>query len=142
MSALKSLTFAALPEKQSRDPRLTRRSKLIEKLEEQRRLLKDPDYSSVRRQWQRNPDGTRTAIEVNRRPREWWRTDAKGTVLLSVKYGFSTLEFEKGKSGIVVGKPEKLDAVITTLIEAVKSGEVDTALEAAAKATPARRSSK
>ena len=56
-----------------------------------------------------------------------------------MKYGFSTLEFEMGKTAIVVGNPEKLDAVIATPIEAVKSSEADTALEAAAKATPARR---
>ena len=102
MSAFKSLTFAPMPERIGRDPRVSRRIKLIERLEEQRSLVKNPNYTSVRRQWQRSDDGTRTIIEVGRRVKPWWRTDPKGAVVLSVKYGFSTLEFEKGKTGIVV----------------------------------------
>ena len=84
MSALKSLTFAPMPERQGRDPRLTRRLKLIEKLEEQRALIKNPNYTLVRRKWQRSDDGTRSMVEVSRRVKPWWRTDSKGTVVLSV----------------------------------------------------------
>ena len=142
MSALKSLTFAPMPERQGRDPRTSRRLKLIERLEEQRSLVKNPNYTTVRRQWQRSEDGTRSMIEVGRRVKPWWRTDSKGTVVLSVKYGFSTLEFEKGKKGIIVGKAEKLDSVLATLIDAVKSGEVDALLETAAKQTPTPRPTK
>ena len=142
MSAFKSLTFAPMPERIGRDPRVSRRMKLIERLEEQRSLVKNPNYTSVRRQWQRSDDGTRTMIEVGRRVKPWWRTDPKGAVVLSVKYGFSTLEFEKGKTGIVVGKAEKLDSVLSTLIDAVKGGEVDALLETAAKTSTIRRPSK
>jgi hypothetical protein len=142
MSALKSLTFAPMPERQGRDPRLTRRLKLIEKLEEQRALIKNPNYTLVRRKWQRSDDGTRSMVEVSRRVKPWWRTDSKGTVVLSVKYGFSTIEFEKGNTGIVVGKPEKLDSTIVTLIDAVKTGEIDTLLETAAKKATIKRPAK
>lgn len=142
MSALKSLTFAPMPEKQGRDPRLIRRQKLIEKLEEQRALIKNPNYTNIRRRWQRSDDGTRSMVEVSRRVKPWWRTDTKGTVVLSVKYGFSTIEFEKGKTGIVIGKPEKLDSTIATLIDAVKTGEVDALLETAAKTSTIRKLSK
>ena len=142
MSALKSLPFAPMPEKQGRDPRLIRRQKLIEKLEEQRALIKNPNYTNIRRRWQRSDDGTRSMVEVSRRVKPWWRTDTKGTVVLSVKYGFSTIEFEKGKTGIVVGKPEKLDSTIATLIDAVKTGEIDALLETAAKTSTTRKVSK
>ena len=142
MSALKSLTFAPMPERQGRDPRLTRLLKLIEKLEEQRALIKNPNYTLVRRKWQRSDDGTRSMVEVSRRVKPWWRTDSKGTVVLSVKYGFSTIEFEKGNRGIVVGKPEKLDSTIVTLIDAVKTGEIDTLLEKAAKKATIKRPAK
>jgi hypothetical protein len=142
MSALKSLTFAPMPEKQGRDPRTTRRLKLIEKLEEQRTLIKNPEFMPVRRRWLRNADGTRSVSEVSRRLKPWWRTDPKGNVVLSVKYGFSTIEFEKGKAGIVVGKAEKLDSVLSTLIDAVKNGEIDNLLETAAKTATIKKGHK
>ena len=139
MSALKTLTFGALPDHQGRDPRIARRLKLIEKLEEQRKLIKNAEFMPVRRRWLRNPDGTRSLTEVSRRLKPWWRADSKGSVVLSVKYGFSTLEFEKGKPGILVGKMEKLDSVIATVIDAVKGGEVDALLETAAKSSLIRK---
>ena len=112
---------------------LVKQLALLPKLEEQRRLARDPEYAPVRRRWQRGDNGERTPVEFKHRLKPWWRTDARGTVVLSVKYGFSTIEFEKGKTGIVVGKVEKLDSVIATLIDAVKGGEVDALLETAAK---------
>ena len=41
------------------------------------------------------------------------------------------IELEKGKAGILVGAPDRLDGVLVTLIAAVKAGELDGALEAA-----------
>ena len=35
------------------------------------------------------------------------------------------MEFEKGKSAVAVQSKEKLPTVITTLIEAVRAGELD-----------------
>ena len=46
------------------------------------------------------------------------------------------LEFEKGKTGVLAGSMELLPAVIDTLIEAVRAGELDPAL-ALSKAIPA-----
>ena len=45
-----------------------------------------------------------------------------------VRCGLKAIEFEKGKAGITVGKMERLDGVISTLIEAARNGELDTLL--------------
>jgi len=61
----------------------------------------------------------------------WWKADGAGNVVLVLKSGLKTIEIEKGKPGIVVGAPGRLEAVLTTLIAAAKAGELDGALEAA-----------
>ena len=68
--------------------------------------------------------------------RPWWRTDEKGQVVFFVRIGWKLLEFEKGKTGVVAGTMEQLPAVIDTLIEAVRAGELDPALEQARTARP------
>lgn len=54
MSHLKSLAIVAVPRRAEVDPRLVRRQRLIERLEEQRRLASDPDHMGrfMRRQKQ------------------------------------------------------------------------------------------
>jgi hypothetical protein len=61
----------------------------------------------------------------------WWIIDGSGFVVLTVRYGSKTLEFEKGKAAIAVGTVEKLEGVLTTLIAATRNGELDAFLEAA-----------
>ena len=61
-------------------------------------------------------------------------------MVLSLRAGFRVIEIEKGKSGILVGSMDKMDAVITTIIDAVNAGELDQHLASAgrvAKATSA-----
>ena len=52
------------------------------------------------------------------------------------------IEFEKGKTTIVVSSLDKLAAVIDTLIAAVKAGELDGQLEAASKGVGPRKQKK
>jgi hypothetical protein len=54
-------------------------------------------------------------------------------VFFSIRYGAKALAFDKtGSVSIEVGKLEALPGVIDTLIEAIKAGELDTQLAAAA----------
>ena len=71
----------------------------------------------------------RTKVEQMKPLRPNWRTDSKGAVVLTVRYGFKTIEFEKGKAGIAVPSRDKLIGVIDTLIAAVRAGELDGILE-------------
>ena len=52
------------------------------------------------------------------------------------------LEFEKGKAGIAVASLDKLPALIDTLIAAVRNGELDEQLAAAAKSAQVRKAAK
>ena len=131
MPVLKSLSFTALP-KSGNDPVQTRRAKFVTKLEEQKLLLKDPNHVRTVQRWTK-VNGERQAVTKQQSVRPWWKTDASGQVVMSVKFGSKPVEFEKGKAGIVVGSKEKLPAVIDTLIAAVRAGELDDIFSQAAK---------
>ena len=55
----------------------------------------------------------------------WWLKDADGNCLLAIRYGSKVLELDKGKSAIVVGKPDQLIPTIETIIAAINAGELD-----------------
>lgn len=123
MTILKSLTFTAVPVRSS-DPVTARRLKLVERLEEQKVLLRDDSYVRVIQRWT-GKGNERRQIEKQQRVRPWWRVDANGQMVLSVYYGTKPIEFEKGKAGIAVASKDKLPGVIDSLIGAAKSGELD-----------------
>jgi len=130
MSHLKSLTFTVSPPQIARNPKLIRRQKLVDRLEDQLRLAKDPSYAPVIRRWKRSEDGPKVPVDLHRQIRPWWRTDGAGNLVLVLRSGLKTLELEKGKPAVVVGPPERLVGVIETLVAAAKAGELDAALEA------------
>src|ERR1700759_22363 len=131
MPVLKSLSFTALP-KAANDPVQLRRVKFVAKLEEQKQLLADPNHVRTVQRWTK-VNGERQATTRQQSGRPWWKTDASGQVVMSIKFGSKPVEFEKGKAGIVVGSKEKLPAVIDTLIAAVRAGELDEVFSQAAK---------
>ena len=123
MSHLKSLTITPLP-KAEHSPVQLRRTRLIERSEDQKSLLKDPAYVRVVQRWKKQ-DGERVLTEKKVPVHPWWRTDEKGQVIFFVRIGWKPIEFEKGKAGVVAGTMERLPTVIDTLIEAVRAGELD-----------------
>jgi hypothetical protein len=48
-----------------------------------------------------------------------------GSYLFTIRSGWKPIEFDKGKSAIVVLSHDKLPAIIDTLIAAVRNGELD-----------------
>ncbi len=127
MNHLKSLSFTAVP-KGAANPTLNRRVKLIERLEEQKALAQDPSFAPTVRRWKKGADGTKQLVESKRPIKPWWRTDVTGVTVLTVRYGFKPIEFEKGKAGVAVPAKEKLTSVIDTVIAAVRAGELDAIL--------------
>ena len=137
MAVLKSLTFTVLTQPGA-DPTLDRRSKVIARLEEQKRLLNDPNYTrTVRTRTKR--DGEKTEIEKHKRVLPWWRLAQDGSFVFFIRAGQKPIEFEKGKSAIAVPSLEKLPSVIDTLIDAVRNGELDDQLAQASKLVVARK---
>ena len=129
MAHLKSLTFTVAPQQIARNPKLVRRQRLIDRLEDQKKLAADPAFTVLVRRWVKDPDGIKQPVDRHRRVKPWWKVDGSGNLVLVLKSGLKTLEIEKGKPGIAVGAPGRLEAVLTTLIAAAKAGELDGALE-------------
>ena len=116
MAYLSSLSFTSAPQK-SYDPKQVRRQRLIERLEEQKRLAADPTFIPVVKRWKKNPDGSKSIFDHYRRLKPWWTIDPTGTVILTIKAGLRVLEFEKEKTGIVVGNVDDLGEVLDILID-------------------------
>ncbi len=131
MSHLKSLTLTIAPHQIERNPKLIRRQRLIERLEEQRKLATDSNFTVTVRRWVKDTEGVKQPFDRIKRIKPWWKSDANGGLVLVLKAGLRTIELEKGKPGILVGPVERLDGVLTTLIAAAKAGELDAALAAA-----------
>ena len=100
MAVLKSLTFTTLPAAGG-NPTLNRRTKVIARLEEQKLLLTDPNYTRTIRSWTRK-DGERAMVEKRQRVLPWWRMAPNGSYVLFVRSGLKPIEFEKGKAQLDV----------------------------------------
>jgi uncharacterized protein DUF6641 len=122
--SLKSLTFAALP-KFEVNPVQERRTRTIARLEEQKQLFNDPNFTRAVRTSVKGDDGVRTSVEKQQRVSPWWVQLADGSYLFTIRSGWKPIEFDKGKSAIVVLSHDKLPAIIDTLIVAVRNGELD-----------------
>ena len=66
MSNLKSLTFTIAPAGSQSIPKVHRRQRLIERLNEQPHLAQDPTYSPTRKRRELSPDGTRKLVGYSR----------------------------------------------------------------------------
>jgi hypothetical protein len=140
MAILKSLTFTTFPQSGG-NPTIDRRIRVIERLEEQKKLLGDPSYKRTFRTMVKK-DGEKTMVEQQQRVKPWWRVAPNGTYVFFIRSGFKPLEFEKGKSGIAVPSLEKLPGVIDTLIAAVRGGELDEQLAQSSKSASVRKARK
>jgi hypothetical protein len=138
MAVLKSLTFTTLPATGG-NPILDRRTKIITRLEEQKLILKDPNYTRTVRNWVKK-DGERAMVEKQQRVPLWWRQFPNGSYALFVRSGLKPIEFEKGKAAIAVPSLDKLPSVIDTLITAVRNGELDEQLVQGSKVGTAKKS--
>ena len=123
VSFLKTLTFTTANDLA---PSLIekKRYKLIKALNEQLSLLENPSFSKTRKKWVMI-DGEKVLTQKNMPIRPWWKETLDGKIVLSVRSGLKRLEFEKGKSAIVVANLETLAKIIKGLLDAVKIGELD-----------------
>ena len=59
MSLLKSLSFTIAPHQIAQNPKLVRRQRLIDRLEEQRKLVADPSFTVTERRWIKDAEGVK-----------------------------------------------------------------------------------
>jgi hypothetical protein len=131
-SILKSFTFVPQP-KVSNDPVVIKRERMVSRLEDQKKLLADPNFVRTVKRWERKEGGEKVLVERPIRTSKWWQPDQNGGYVMTVKVGSKRIEFEKGKAAIAVGTPEKLPSVIEALIKAVRVGELDEQLNQVSK---------
>src|ERR1700687_2230522 len=79
--SLKSLTFAVLPKLEA-NPVQERRTKTIARLEEQKQLFNNPQFTRTVRTSVKGADGARSVVETQQRVLPWWVQLADGSCLL------------------------------------------------------------
>jgi hypothetical protein len=113
-----------------------RRAKLVGKLEEQlalaEALINGERYEPLRRVWTTTSDGERVRIERPKRVRPWYWLNA-AECFFSVYYGSKLLNLDGEMTAVALGDRAELPDAIRALIEAVRAGELDLAIEEVAE---------
>lgn len=136
MKYLSKLKIVAQQQKRMQSKAEHRRSKVIEKLEEQldmaEALSRGEGFSKTRRVWKTNDAGERVQVDRPKRIRSWFWVSAAGC-FLSVWYGNKVVELEPGMTAIQIGSRDDLPEAIRSVIGAVRAGELDIQIEAVAE---------
>ncbi|MCG8271604.1 hypothetical protein MIC97_08825 [Aquamicrobium sp. NLF2-7] len=137
MSHLKNLKLAnAKPLATHSDPIQRARDTVVDALAAQKTMveakLAGQHYAPTHKVWRKNEAGQRVLVEAPKRVRQGWFQDAYRKIFFGLRYAGKAIEFAKDKNAIEVGQLDALPDVIDTLIEAVRAGELDTQLAAAA----------
>jgi hypothetical protein len=128
MSTLKGLTFTKMPVAGS-DPVVERRTRVVDKLEEQKSLARDANHKRVVRR--RVKEGGETKlVEKPMRIQPWWKDMPDGSVAFGIRLG-KIVEFSPGNTAVTAASLEKLPGVIDQLISAIRVGELDKQLASA-----------
>lgn len=132
MTFLSKLALTQLKRPTKSTPQEQRRNKLITKLEEQLALAEAQKagkrYVVMKSAWTRDDSGNKQKVQREKIVRPWFWPDANGLCMV-VKYGSTALELAKGKRALTVPSIDAVPDAITTVIAAVKAGELDTSIE-------------
>ena len=79
MNHLKSLTLTIAPIQTEKNSKLLRRQRLIDRLEEQRKLAADPAFTVLVRRWIKDAEGVKQPFDRQKRVKPWWRKDGKAS---------------------------------------------------------------
>src|SRR5690349_19932194 len=137
--SLKGLKLGkAAPVAHPADAKERARGKVIAHLEQQKQLLaahlEGKVLDATRPVYRTNDAGERVRVMQPVHVRRDWFEDATGTVHFMVRYGAKPLPLDKaGSTSVEVGGFDQLPGVIDALISAVKAGELDVQLAAAAQ---------
>lgn len=138
MNALTALKLVSTQKPTSVPAVQQRRDKLAKRLWEQIELARAQQTGTTFapkkfRTYKDAETGVRKHIEVNKRVKPWWFVAENGKLALSVRFGPKVLELAKGKFAVEVASETDIVSVLETLKAAVQAGELDAAMDAAAK---------
>jgi hypothetical protein len=139
MSHLKALKLtSAVPARASADPVARARENMVSALAEQKHMaeakIAGQHFVPTHMVRRKNAEGQRVEVEAPKRVRQGWFSDASGKVFFAIRYAGRPIEFAKDKNAVEVGELSALPNVIDTLAEAIRAGELDAQLTAAAVA--------
>ena len=133
MGHLENLKIVAQQQKRAGNKTEHRRVKLLEKLDEQlamvQALIDGEVFTKSKTAYVKNEDGQRVLIEKQKRVRPWYWMNGAGGCFFQVWYGSKVIELKPGMTAVQVGKREELLAVIRSIIDAVRFGELDVQIE-------------
>ena len=139
MASLKTLTFKTIEHNRRESEITARRQKLIVKLEEQQKVLehhiKGEQYTVNRPKWMQNNHGERALVQKQLIIRPWF-FERDGGYYLQVKYGTRILSVDGVHNAIFVEAIFDLNGVLSGLITATETGELDAAIVQALKPKP------
>jgi len=125
MSVLNSLKLVTYQPVNNSSAEITRRRKIIVKIDEQLALAANPNYQAMHYKRIKDEDGSERKIEVPKRLKRWWNATADGKVNLTIRYGSKPIEFAKGKNAIELASEDHVAATLLKIKEAVQAGELD-----------------
>lgn len=132
MKHLSKLKLVAVQQRRMLTKVEQRRAKLISKLEEQlalaEALIRGERYEPLRKVWVTAANGERVRIERPKRAKPWYWLNAAGC-FFSVYYGSKLIRWEGDMTAISLGDRTELPAAIKAVLEAVRAGELDLAIE-------------
>jgi hypothetical protein len=129
MSMLSTLNLVAFTPAASSSPIISRRKKLLSKIDEQIELASNPNHTPTKHKWITDSEGNQKKVEVAKRVKRWWTASVDGKVNLVVRYGTKPLEFSKGKNAIALDTEADVAETLRKVRAAVEAGELDALIE-------------
>lgn len=129
MSYLSKLNFKTVTRLAERDPVAERRAKFVGAAEEQRRVV----AAALKGETHRKTLKSRADEPVRERAVRPWFFQKDAGWYLQPRYGARVLLVDGKSNAIFAAKLADVDAALTALIEAARSGELDPVLELASR---------
>jgi hypothetical protein len=123
MTTLSRLKFVPAPT--GGNPLVRKRERFCQRLEEQARVLDEPDATKSDRRYRKQPDGSRKLVETDVKIRSWAKPTGGSGYVFVPRINSRPVEFSDGRTGIAVESMEQLREVIDTLMTATRAGELD-----------------
>lgn len=138
MSTLNVLKLTAAQKPTSLPQVQQRRDKLVKRIWEQIELAKAEQngttFAPIKfRSYTDKETGVRKQVETNKRVKAWWFTADNGKLALSVRFGPKVLELAKGKYAVELADSGEIVNTLEIVKRAVLNGELDAAIDNAAK---------
>jgi len=125
MASISDLKFSTQAKPLYKDPIMIRRTKFMEKIDEQIVLVnrsiegyQAPSTVVVEKQ-------DLGSSVVSKQNATWWWKEKTGRYLLAFKYGSKTLELSKGKPSVQCESLQEVKKVLETVFSATDKGELD-----------------